>query len=129
MKHNLILVTLTPDQIARAKEVNGKRRRITHALLCGPYGQLFGTEKQCLKYYLAWKAIFSDLSPKSAQTRNHEIEDYNSTWNLVEILIKESESVQPKKKVSSKLGSRTEDDIDRVGPTKKRCGFFKRIFS
>ena len=47
MKHNLTLVTLTADQIANAKEANGQRKRITHALICGPYGQKFGTEKQC----------------------------------------------------------------------------------
>ena len=28
--------------------------RITHALVCGPYGQMFGTERQCLKYFTAW---------------------------------------------------------------------------
>ena len=53
-KHNLTLVTLTPNQILRAKEVNGKRKQITHALICGPYGQRFGTERQCLKYFNGW---------------------------------------------------------------------------
>ena len=48
MKHNLTLVILTPEQIARAKEANGSRKRITHALVCGPYGRMFGTERQCL---------------------------------------------------------------------------------
>ena len=32
---DLILVALTPEQIAKAKAVNGPRKRITHALLCG----------------------------------------------------------------------------------------------
>jgi len=47
MKHNLTLVVLTPEQIARAKAANGNRKRITHALVCGPYGQMFGTERPC----------------------------------------------------------------------------------
>ena len=52
--HDLILVKLSPDQIAAAKEANGRRRRITHALLCGPYGQRFDTERQCRRYFEAW---------------------------------------------------------------------------
>ncbi len=31
-----------------------RRKRITHALICGPYGQVFGTEKECLQYFTAW---------------------------------------------------------------------------
>ena len=54
MKHNLTLVILTPEQIARAREANGRRKRITHALVCGPYGQMFGTEQECLKYFTLW---------------------------------------------------------------------------
>lgn len=49
MKHDLTLVTLSPEQIAKAKETNGARKKITHALICGPHGQMFGTEAQCLK--------------------------------------------------------------------------------
>ena len=51
MKHNLTLVTLSDEQVAKAKVANGPRKRITHALICGPHGQMFGTEKQCLKYW------------------------------------------------------------------------------
>ena len=40
MRHDLVLVPLSRDQIAKAKEAHGKRKRITHALLCGPHGQL-----------------------------------------------------------------------------------------
>lgn len=54
MKHNLTLVILTPEQVARAREANGSRKRITHALVCGPYGQMFGAERQCLKCFTAW---------------------------------------------------------------------------
>ena len=54
MNYNLTLVTLTPGQIAMAKDANGVRKTITHALICGPHGQIFGTEKQCRKYWVAW---------------------------------------------------------------------------
>ena len=50
-KPSLILVTLTSDQIEQAKATNGKRKQITHAFLCGPYGKIFGTEMQCRKCY------------------------------------------------------------------------------
>ena len=43
MKHNLTLVILAPEKIARAKEANGSRKRVTHALVCGPYGRMFET--------------------------------------------------------------------------------------
>ena len=36
MKHDLTLVRLDPEQIAKAKEANGARKKITHALICGP---------------------------------------------------------------------------------------------
>lgn len=39
MKEKLILVTLNKEQIEKAKEVNGDRKKITHALLCGSSGQ------------------------------------------------------------------------------------------
>ena len=53
MKYDLTLVTLSQEQIAKAKKANGTRKRITHALVCGPYGQILGTEAQCLKYWEA----------------------------------------------------------------------------
>ena len=103
-KHNLVLVKLDPIQITRAKEANGSRKRITHALLCGPYGQIFGTEKHCLKYFTAWdpkrrievspgkfRAIFPTLFDKAVRTDRHEIIDYESTFGLVEKLIEASE--------------------------------------
>lgn len=96
MKHNLVLVRLNSDQVARAKEENGHRKRITHALICGPHGQRFGTEKQCRKYFVAWNpkghqynpvAIFPDLFDKAIETDSYEITDYESTWDLVMKLI------------------------------------------
>ncbi len=92
MKHNLTLVILTPEQIARAREVNGRRKRITHALICGPYVQMFGTEKECLKYFTVWdpdhrievapgryRALFADLFDKAVKTTAHAITDYRTT--------------------------------------------------
>ncbi|WP_420443085.1 hypothetical protein [Candidatus Poriferisodalis sp.] len=83
----LVLATLTPDQIDRAKEANGRRKQITHALICGDYGQMFGTERQCLKYYDVWKTIFRPLFSKVHQTKKHTVEDYATTENLVMRLI------------------------------------------
>ena len=103
-KYNLVLVKLDPNQIARAKDANGSRKRITHALLCGPYGQIFGTENHCLKYFTAWdpksrievspgkfRAIFPTLFDKAISTDTHEIIDYESTFGLVEKLFEASE--------------------------------------
>ena len=92
-KSELILVTLTDIQIEKAKEVNGNRKRITHALLCLPYGQLFGTEKQCRKYFDAWNPnqpnpIFPRIFRRAADVLDYPIIDYESTFNLVMILIK-----------------------------------------
>ncbi len=83
----LILVTLNQEQITKAKEINGKRKRITHALLCGPYGQIFGTEKQCLKYYTVWKEIFPALFSEARRTDVYEIANFETTFDLVNKLI------------------------------------------
>ena len=109
MKHDLILVTLNQEQIARAKELNGKRKQITHALICGPYGKIFGTEKQCLKYFSAWdpayrwevspgkwrKGMFPKLFGKAVRTDEYEISDFDfeSTPDLTTKLIELDESV------------------------------------
>ena len=95
MKHNLTLVVLTPEQIARAREANGRRKRITHALVCGPYGQLFGTERRCGKYFTLWdpdrrievapgkfQAPFPDLFDQAVKTTAYAISDYRTTPDL-----------------------------------------------
>lgn len=65
--------------------------RITHALLCGPYGQIFGTEKQCRKYFWAWDPnkgnVFPHLFSRAREARRCEITDYRTTFNLVNKLI------------------------------------------
>ena len=95
-RHELIPVSLNEEQIANAKEANGSRKRITHALLCGPHGQMFGTEEQCLKYYLAWRDIFPALFSKSVETTNHKIAEYRSTFDLVNKLIEADDSLHSK---------------------------------
>lgn len=87
MKHNLTLVQLSDEQIALAKEANGLRKQITHALICGPHGQIFGTAKQCQKYYSVWVDIFPHLFDKGVETNSFEIANYKGTFNLVNILI------------------------------------------
>ena len=87
----LILVALDADQIRYAKRANGQRKRITHALLCGHYGQIFGTEKQCRKYFCAWDPnranVFPHLFSRAREDRRCEIIDYRTTFNLVNKLI------------------------------------------
>ena len=82
------------SQIEQAKGANGQRKQITHALLCSPHGQIFGTEKQCRRYYAVWKTIFPKLFPSHFETKNWEIARYESTFGLVERLIEAEEAPQ-----------------------------------
>ena len=142
MKHNLTLVTLAPDQILRAKEANGERKRITHALICGPYGQLFGTEKQCLKYFTAWdpayrievaprkfKSIFPGLFDKAVKTDKFEITEFEITWNLTEKLFEASDALQLNLKPAGTPAPRIKVEIQSSDSKKHRGGFFRRLFS
>ncbi len=86
-KYDLILVSMNRQQIETAKRVNGQDKRITHALLCGPYGQIFGTESFCLKYYSVWLEVFPLLFRRRKRVRRANISDYESTFNLVNDLI------------------------------------------
>ena len=108
MKHNLTLVILTPEQIARAREANGSRKRITHALLCGPYGQMFGTEEECRKYFTLWdpdhrievapgkfRALFADLFDRAVKTTAYAIGDYRTTPDLARRLMVASGAAPP----------------------------------
>ena len=108
MKHNLTLVILTREQIARAREANGRRKRITHALVCGPYGQMFGTEQQCLKYFTLWdpdhrievapgkfQAVFADLFDKAVKTTAYAFSDYRTTPDLAAQLMEASGTAPP----------------------------------
>ncbi|SDX78091.1 hypothetical protein [Pseudomonas sp. NFACC08-1] len=94
MQHNLTFVQLTAEQIAFAKEANGSRKQITHGLICGPHGQIFGTEKQCQKYYSVWADTFPNLFDKGIKTNNFKINNYKETFNLVNILIEIHDSLE-----------------------------------
>ena len=87
VRRHLVLVRLIPEQIEKAKAANGPRKQITHALVCGPYGSIFGTERQCLKYFDAWNpaggAVFPDLFDRGVKVNAHEIRDFETTFNLV----------------------------------------------
>ncbi|MBW3691822.1 hypothetical protein [Aeromonas dhakensis] len=91
MENDLILVVLDVEQIAKAKDENGKRKQITHALVVGNYGVMFGTEKQCMKYYSTWRDIFKGLFDRCYETDQYHIRTYISSGNVVMELIKESD--------------------------------------
>lgn len=106
MRQTLILVKLSPHQISQAKAVNGRRKQITHALLCGSHGQIFGTEKQCRKYFSVWnpaykievlpgkfESLFPGLFDKAVETDDYEIRDFRTTLNLVYHLIEAQDRV------------------------------------
>ena len=84
-------------------------------MICGPYGQIFGTEKQCLKYFTAWdpaytievapgkhQAMFPNLFDRAVKTDRHEITDYRSTWDLTETLIHADDAMKPNAKRTEK---------------------------
>jgi hypothetical protein len=92
--HALVLVTLTEQQILLATEKNGSRKTFTHALICGSYGQIFGTESHCRKYYKIWKDIFKNLFDEAIETNAFLITDYVSSFNLVNTLIEQNELIK-----------------------------------
>jgi hypothetical protein len=92
----VLLVELEDEQIRKAKEANGARKQITHAVVCGEYGQLFGTEKQCRKYYSAWSEIFPKLFDGGKEVKGHEPVSYESTFDLVNVLIAAHDSLEDK---------------------------------
>lgn len=129
--NGLILAKLSEDQILKAKEVNGKNNRMTHVLICGKYGQRFGTEKQCLKYFDAWKDIFKDLFNEVKRLDSiEEIPSYETTFDLVNILIKAQDKLPTSTK--SKLKKLTEEagvDLDEPENDKpEKKSFLKRLF-
>ena len=143
MKCNLTLVTLTPEQVSRAKEANGKRKRITHAIICGPYGQIFGTEKQCRKYFDVWnpeyrfevspgkfKSMFPILFNKAVTTEDFEIVDYVSTPNLVGKLFEASDSAKRRSKVRAEHSAQPHSSVRKSISIKvaKQKGFLGRLF-
>lgn len=104
MKHEITLVVLTNEQIEKAKEINGSRKQITHGLICGPHGQIFGTEKHCRKYFSVWVDIFPCLFSRGTETDNYPVSSFESTFDLVNILIK-LHDLQANKGSSPKVSS------------------------
>ncbi len=92
--NDLVLLKLSNEQIALAKQANGHRQKITHALLCGKYGQMFGTGKRCGKYYRAWEHVFGHLFDQVYETEMHPIECFESTFNLVMLLIEDDDRIE-----------------------------------
>lgn len=90
-RYTLCLASLNPAQIIAAKSALGQRRRITHVLLCGPYGKIFGTEAQCRKYFTPWSTLFPEIFEKAIESTSYELEDYNETRDLVLHLLHESD--------------------------------------
>ncbi|CAH6784037.1 conserved hypothetical protein [Vibrio chagasii] len=120
MDNSLVLVTLNEEQISRAKLVNGQRKKITHVLLCGNYGQIFGTEKQCSKYYNAWKKLFKDLFSESKTVQSCDVLHYESTFNLVNILFA---AYDEQKQVNNKLNTTKNHSYQKV----ENLSFWGRI--
>ena len=101
MKHDLTLVALNQEQITKAKEVNGKRKQITHAVICGPYGAVVRNgEANVSSIFSVWDpayrievtlgkyvAIFPNLFSKAVKTDRYEISNFEHTFNLVSKLI------------------------------------------
>ena len=141
VRHNLTLVTLNSEQIVRAKEVNRSRKRITHALVCGPHGQLFGTEAQCLKYFKVWdpayrfevspgeyKSMFPNLFDRGVRTDKFTITDFESTWNLTDKLIKASEAKPKRVKNAPQQGRFAKVRRTSSPEVPQRKGFLARLF-
>jgi len=117
---NLILVTLNQEQIDGAKKSNGSRKRITHALICGEYGQIFGTEKQCRKYYSAWINVLPLIFKEAIESTSFVIENYESTFNLVNKLID----------IHDPIAKATNLPLQKIENTKpKKKSFLSRLFS
>ncbi|WP_417691366.1 hypothetical protein [Pseudidiomarina sp.] len=90
MSEELILVRLTDEQAETARNAIGPRKRITHALVCGSHGNIFGTERFCRKYYDAWRTIFSDIFPDGArETETYKFDEYISRFDVVTALMNE----------------------------------------
>jgi hypothetical protein len=126
MESDLVLVSLNEEQITKAKKENGKRKQITHALVVGTYGIMFGTEKQCRKYYSAWRDIFKHLFGRCHEANTYDLNTFTCSGNVVLDLIAESDRVKPKTKYSKKSAVVESPPPSSVSSKKK--GLFTRLF-
>ncbi|WP_118842577.1 hypothetical protein [Raoultella ornithinolytica] len=102
MKEKLILVKLNNEQIKNAIFANGRRKKITHAVICGEYGQLFGSEIFCRKYFNTWGKIFHLIFPSSSEEPEYQIRDFTTTFNLVNKLILVNDQCKSKNEHSNR---------------------------
>ncbi|WP_166018187.1 hypothetical protein [Cobetia sp. MB87] len=87
MHDKVILVALNDEQKAEAVQAQSSRKKITHAVVCGDYGTIFGTEKYCLKYFHAWSSIFPNIFSGGEFSDSFQFVTYQPTYELVNILM------------------------------------------
>ena len=117
----ILLVELNKEQSLKAKEANGIRKKITHAVLCGEYGQIFGTEKHCRKYYSAWSKIFPKLFDGGKEVKGYEPASFKSTFDLVNILIAAYDSLE-------KISETPQAPIPQQPMRPDKKSFFGKLF-
>lgn len=124
MTDKVKLVKLNAEQIVLAKRANGLRKQITHAVVCGDYGQLFGTEKQCRKYYSAWSHIFPYLFTGGEEVDNFEFESFETTPELVMVLFDAHKPLEKAARVEEMAGTSLPSE-ERFA---KKKGFWAKLF-
>ena len=86
-RHTLALVGLAAKQQRRALEANPNLQQATFAVLCGSYGQIFGTARQCKPMYETWRRLYLDVLFESAfESHQFAISDYRTTVDLDRVL-------------------------------------------
>lgn len=82
----VLLVRLSRAQSEAARKANCNQKDYTHAVICGEYGQLFGTETFCRKYFNSWARIFPLIFDGGAEINSMEIHNFSHTADLAETL-------------------------------------------
>lgn len=123
MKDKVKLIRLSSDQISQAKKANGESLQITHAVVCGEYGQLFGTEKQCRKYYSAWSSIFPHIFSGGEEIEQFKFVTYKTTPELVMVLIDCHDPMEKTVKMG-KMASKSQSP--KRGSTRRK-GFLTKL--
>jgi len=124
-RYTLCLAALSPYQIEQAKAGLGPRKQITHVLMCGKFGKIFGTEKQCRKYFVPWSTHFPELFDSAVVAETCELEDYVEKRDLVLTLIDESE--RRKKRANTLLESSYDDAVTL--PSNNEGGILKKTLN
>ena len=85
---SLILLALSPKQRKRAHKANpGLGSVPAYVVLCGQYGQLFGSASQCRSLYEWWRNQYLDALFASAfESKSFPVDDYRSTPDLDAVL-------------------------------------------